>query len=63
MNKKYLPEGIPKPSRMICDAYKSYQDDGSDLVAIVWQDYRIISFVSTNSNPRNFVNTDRLVII
>ena len=58
MNKKYLPEGIHKPGRMIHGAYKSYQDGSSNLVATVWQDNRIVRLVSINSNPRN-VHTDR----
>ena len=32
VNKKYLPEGICKPGRMIRGAYKSYQDGSSNLV-------------------------------
>ena len=55
----YLPEGICKPGRMICGAYKSYQDGKSNLVATVWQDNKIVRLVSTNSNPRNVVHTDR----
>ena len=59
VNRKYLPEGIHKPSRMICGAYKSYQDGSSNLVATVWQDNRTVRLVTTNSNPRNDVHTDR----
>ena len=58
VNRKYLPEGICKPDRMICGAYKSYQDGSSNLVVTVWQDNRIIRLVSTNSNPGNLVHTD-----
>ena len=58
---KYLPEGICKPGNNICGAYKSYQDDSSNLTATVWQDNRIVRLVSTNSNPRNVVYTDRKV--
>ena len=54
MNKKYLPEGICKSGRMICSAYKSYQDGSSNLVATVWQDNRIVRL----SNPGNVVHTD-----
>ena len=56
---KYLPEDICKPGRMICWAHKSYQAGSSNLVATVWQDNRIVRLVSTNSNPRNVVHTDR----
>ena len=59
MNKKCLPEGTCKSGRMICGAYKSYQDCSSNLVATVWQDNRIVRLVSTNSKPRNVVHTDR----
>ena len=59
VNKKHLPGGIFKPGRMIGVAYKSYQDGSSNLVATVWQDNRIVRLVSTNSNPRNVVHTDR----
>ena len=59
MNKKYLPEGICKPGRMICGTYKSYQDGSSNVVATVCQDNRIVRLVRTNSNPRNVVHTDR----
>ena len=59
MNKKYLLDGIRKPDRMICAAYKSYQDGSSNLMATVWQDNRIVRLVSTNSNPRNVVHTVR----
>ena len=59
VTKKYLPEGIHKPGRMIHSVYKSYQDGSSNLVATVWQDKRIIRLVSTNSSPRNVVHTDR----
>ena len=58
MNKKHLPEGVCKPGKMICGAYKLYQDGSSNLVATVWQDNRIVGFVRTNSNSRN-VDTDR----
>ena len=44
---------------MIHGTYKSYQDGNSNLVATVWQDNRIVILVSTNSNPRNVVHTDR----
>ena len=44
---------------MIHGAYKSYQDGSSNLVAIVWQDNRIVRLVSINSNPRNVAHTDR----
>ena len=59
MNNKCLPEGIHKPGRMIHNAYKSYQDGSSNLMATVWQDNRIVRLVSTNSNPRNVVHTHR----
>ena len=59
VNKKYLPEGIHKPGRMICGTYKSYQDGSSNLVATVWQYIRILRLVSTNSNPSNVVHTNR----
>ena len=59
VNKKYLPEGIHKPGRMFCGAYKSYQDGSSNLVASVWQDNRIVRLISTNSKPRNVVHTNR----
>ena len=59
VNKKYLPKGICKPSRMIHSAYKSYQDGSSNLVATVSQHNRIIWIVSKNSNPKNVVHTDR----
>ena len=59
VNKKYLPEGIHKPGRMICGAYKSYQDGSSNLVTTVWQDNRIVWLASTISNSRNVVHTDR----
>ena len=56
---KYLPVGILKPGRMIHGAYKSYQDGSSNLMATVWQDHRIVRLTSTNSNPRNFLHTER----
>ena len=59
VNKKYLPEGSHKPGRMIHGAYKSYLDGSSNLVANFWQDNRNVRLVSTNSNPRNVVHTDR----
>ena len=59
MNRKYLPESIHKPVRIIHGTFKSYQDGSSNLVATVWQDSRIVRLVSTNSNPRNDVHTDR----
>ena len=59
VNKKYLPEGIHKPCRMIHDAYKSYGDCSSNIVATVWQGNRIVRLVSSNSNPRNIVHAYR----
>ena len=59
MNKKYLPEGFHELATMIHGAYKSYQDGNSNLVATVWKDNRTVRLVSTNSNPRNVVHTDR----
>ena len=59
VNKKYLPEGICTPGRMINGAYKSNQDCSSNLVTTVWQDNRILRLVSTNSYPRNVVHSDR----
>ena len=44
---------------MICDAYKSYQDGSSKLVATVWQDNGIVRLVTANSNPRNVIHTHR----
>ena len=58
-NKKYLPEGICKPGRIIHGAYKSYQDGSSNLVATVWKDNRIVRLVCTKSTPRNVVHTGR----
>ena len=59
VNKKYLPEDICKPGKMIHGASKSYQDGSSDLMATVWQDNRIVRLVSMNSNPWNVIHTDR----
>ena len=59
VNKKYFPEGICKPVRMIHGTYKSYQDGSSNLVTTVWQDDRIVRLAITNSNLRNVVHTDR----
>ena len=58
VNKKYLPEGIHKPGRMIHGAYKSCHNASSNLVATVWQDSRIVRLVNTNLNPTNVVHTD-----
>ena len=59
VNKKYLPDGICKPSWMMGGAYKSYQDGSSNFMATVWQDNRIVKLLSMNSNPRCVVYTDR----
>ena len=59
VDEKYLPKGIHKPGRIICSAYKSYQDGCWNMMATVWQDNRVVRHVSTNSNPRNVVHTDR----
>ena len=59
MHKKYLAASIYKPGRMIHGAYKSNQDGSSNLMATIWQDNRIVRLVSTNSNPKNVVHTDR----
>ena len=64
VDKKYLPDAICKPGRMIWGAYQSYQDSNLDLVTVsklvtIWQDNRIVILDSTNSNPRNVVHTDR----
>ena len=52
MTKKYLPEGICKPGKMILTAYISHQDGSSNLVMTVWQENRILRLVSTNPNPK-----------
>ena len=41
VNKKYLPECICKPARIICGTNKSHQDGSSNMVATVWQDNRM----------------------
>ena len=51
--------GTCKPGRIICGAYKSYQDGSSNMVVTVCQHIRIVRLVNTNSNPRNVVHTDR----
>ena len=58
-NKKYLPDGVKQPGRMVRGGHKSFQDGSSNLVATVWQDNEVVRLVSTNSKPSNILQANR----
>ena len=58
-NKKYLPDGVKQPGRMVRGGHKSFQDGSSNLVATVWQDNKVVQLVSTNSKPSNILQANR----
>ena len=57
LNKRHLPDAVRWLGRMVHGAYKSYQYGNTNLVATVWQDNKTVRVLSTNSNPRNVLET------
>ena len=61
LNKRHLPDAVKWPGRMVHGSYKSYQYENTNLVANVWQDNKTVRVLSTNSNPRNVLETSHRI--
>ena len=61
LNKRHLPDAVKQPGRMVCGAHESYQYGNTNLVATVWQDNKTVRVLSTNSNPRNVLETSHRI--
>ena len=57
LNKRHLPDAGKLPGRMVHGAHKSYQYGNTNLVTTVWRDNKTVRVLSTNSNPRNMLET------
>ena len=59
MNKRYIPDSVKKPGKMVRGEHKMFQYGSTNLVATVWHDKNPVRVLSTNSDPRIIVEANR----